>query len=142
MSKARVFLREPGQGFQSTPFGLFDLNVAPPPPEGEYASGIANRATQAPTPVQQPLPVATSDPVQIVAKAPVAPVTPVAPVAPVTNVTSPRAVIASAKARVKELKTELKRMKALQRELAELERLLKAAREKPSASVRPIRRVG
>lgn len=55
---------------------------------------------------------------------------------------SPRTVIAGARARVKEIKTELKRMRALQSELSELERLLKAAKQKPTPSVRPLRSVG
>lgn len=56
--------------------------------------------------------------------------------------TSPRSVIAGARARVKEIKTELKRLRALQTELGELERLLKAAKQKPTPSVRSLRSVG
>lgn len=56
--------------------------------------------------------------------------------------TSPRGVVAAARARVKQIRSELKRMSSLKRELDELERLLKAAKQKPTVSVRPIRSVG
>lgn len=57
--------------------------------------------------------------------------------------TSPRSVIQSARARVKQIRAELKRMRALQNELGELERLLKAAKQKPSIThIRPVRNAG
>ena len=52
---------------------------------------------------------------------------------------SPRGVVKAAKARVRAIRAELRNMKALQKELAELERLIQAAK-KPLAAVRDIRR--
>lgn len=54
------------------------------------------------------------------------------------NKRKPLNVIAMAKARLRELKAELRRMKQLEREYAELQRLLAAAR--PIAVVREIKR--
>lgn len=51
-------------------------------------------------------------------------------------------VLTLARARVREIKGELKRMRALERELAELQRLIKAAKEKPAAKLTSIRRTG
>ena len=75
-----------------------------------------------PTPGQSPAPVASF-----------------ASVAQPPSINGPRAVLKAACARVKEIRAELRRMKALQKELAELERLLKAARQKPQAPVRALR---
>ncbi len=124
-----VQLRPVG-GFQSTPFGLFDLGAAAPTQApNEQAPGIALVAPEAQpvaTPVHRP-PLA--GPIAVHRGSKSAP-------APATN---PRAVIAAAKARVKEIRAELKNKRALERELAELERLLKAAREKPKSTVRALR---
>lgn len=50
--------------------------------------------------------------------------------APVTRTpVTPRTVVQAAKARVKEIRQELKNKRALERELAQLENLLKAARK-------------
>jgi hypothetical protein len=46
-------------------------------------------------------------------------------------------VVRAAKARAKDIRSELRHMKALEKELAELERLIAAA-QKPVAAVRPI----
>ncbi len=54
-------------------------------------------------------------------------------------ITGNRQLIRAAKARLRELKAELKRLKAVEREKAELERLLKAARQKPASTVRSLR---
>ena len=56
----------------------------------------------------------------------------------------PGDVVKAARARIREIKTELKAHAKLKRELAELERLVKAAKEKPRASIRAIdsRRAG
>lgn len=122
-----VKLREVA-GFQSTPFGMFDLSVAPPPPNAEIS----------PSAPPQLLTETTPAPAPIVATAPI-----VAEHAPqrskVIPADSPRAVVKAAKARIKELRAELRRMQALQKELAELERLVKAAREKPKSPVRALR---
>src|SRR3954467_2811601 len=56
---------------------------------------------------------------------------------------NPRAVIKAARSRVKEIRAELRRMRGLQKELGQLERMLAAA-SKPLASLTPItsRRAG
>jgi len=59
------------------------------------------------------------------------------PAAPV-SVTRPADIVKAAKARVKTIRVELKQMKRLQSELAELERLIAAAKQKPVALVRNI----
>lgn len=123
--QAPVRLREPGQTFQSTPFGLFALDPI----------------TAAIKPLDEPIEqIAAPQP----ATSRVAPTATVSrTVAPQkTQPAGPRQVIAAARARVKEIRAELKRMNALKRELGELERLLKAAREKPTNSVRALKRVG
>lgn len=86
----------------------------------------AERVTQTPRQAVQPSPVAQTQPRTS---------------KPVDPITSPRAVIKAAKARVKQIRAELKNKRALERELAELERLIKAAGEKPS-NVRALKRVG
>lgn len=53
----------------------------------------------------------------------------------------PRDVVRAAKARIKDIKAELRTHAALKRELAELERLVAAAK-KPVATVRELRRSG
>jgi hypothetical protein len=56
-------------------------------------------------------------------------------------VTGPRNVVAMAKARLREVKSELRRMKALEKERGELERLIAAAESKPAKSnLREIKR--
>lgn len=52
----------------------------------------------------------------------------------------PGTLLQAVRLRIKEIKSELKRHAALQSELSELERLLKAAKQKPI--VRPLRSVG
>lgn len=66
---------------------------------------------------------------------------PAAPVAQRSAPIGPRDVVRAAKARIKEIKSELRNHGALKRELAELERLVQAAK-KPVASVRELRRSG
>lgn len=61
-----------------------------------------------------------------------------APASPLT----PRGVLKAARERAKQIRAELKTKRALERELAELERLIRAAREKPTTSVRALKRVG
>lgn len=51
---------------------------------------------------------------------------------------SPKNVVKAAKARVTQIRAELRAMKALQKELNELERLIAAAKQKPVAIVRNI----
>ncbi len=64
-----------------------------------------------------------------------------APAVPAAAGASLGSVIKAAKSRVKDIKAELEHHRVLQKELAELERLLKAAKQKPT-SVRPLRSVG
>ena len=53
---------------------------------------------------------------------------------------APKNVVALAKARLREVKSELRKLKALEKERAELERLIAAAENKPRAVVREIKR--
>lgn len=54
----------------------------------------------------------------------------------------PGAVLKAAKARIKALKRELRQVPKLEKELAELERLVAAAEQKPTPKVRPLRSTG
>jgi hypothetical protein len=54
--------------------------------------------------------------------------------------TSPKNVVALAKARLREVKSEIRRLKALEKERDELTRLIEAAESKPRAVVREIKR--
>lgn len=56
-------------------------------------------------------------------------------------IAGPGAVVREAKRRIREIKAELKDHAKLKKELAELERLVKAAKEKPS-NLRSIKRAG
>lgn len=53
---------------------------------------------------------------------------------------APKNVVALAKARLREVKTELRRLKALEKEKGELERLIAAAENKPKSNLREIKR--
>lgn len=53
---------------------------------------------------------------------------------------APKNVVALAKARLREVKIELRRLKALEKERDELERLIAAAENKPRAVVRELKR--
>lgn len=53
---------------------------------------------------------------------------------------SPKNVVALAKARLREVKAELRRMKSLEKERDQLQRLVEAAENKPRAIVREIKR--
>lgn len=64
---------------------------------------------------------------------------PVAP-KPRAKKLAPKNVVALAKARLREVKAELRRMKALEKERAELERLIAAAEDKPRAVVHELKR--
>jgi hypothetical protein len=58
---------------------------------------------------------------------------------PASNL-APKNVVALAKARLRDVKTELRRLKALEREKGELERLIAAAENKPKSNLREIKR--
>lgn len=124
-------------GFEMSPFGMVpigtpSLNNATP----EFAAQFVVKADYG---NGETFTITTPESAKVAAL-PAAPAKRAAPAVAVA--TSPRSVIAAAKARVKQIKTELKRMRALQNELGELERLLKAAKQKPTPSVRPLRSVG
>lgn len=53
---------------------------------------------------------------------------------------APKNVVALAKARLRDVKTELRRLKALEKEKGELERLIAAAENKPKPNLREIKR--
>lgn len=53
---------------------------------------------------------------------------------------APKNVVALAKARLREVKAELRRLKALEKEKGELERLIAAAENKPKSNLREIKR--
>lgn len=57
-----------------------------------------------------------------------------------TKPPSPRNIVQLAKSRLREVKKELRRMKALEKELGQLERLIDAAEGKPRAVVSSIKR--
>ncbi len=130
-----------GQGFELTAFGAVPLGTKYLDPAKTSLEEAAQYVVRPDYGNDDSAPVAASQaPVSSTPRAPaVAAQQRAAAPAPVA---SPGNVIASAKARVKELRAELRRMKSLQKELAELERLLKAAKQKPTASVRPLRSVG
>ena len=68
-------------------------------------------------------------------------VTPPPARAPQAKPVTPKGVVAMAKARLREVKSELRRMKALEKEKGELERLIAAAEHKPSKpNLREIKR--
>lgn len=53
---------------------------------------------------------------------------------------APKNVVALAKARLRDVKIELRRLKALEKEKGELERLIAAAENKPKSNLREIKR--
>lgn len=53
---------------------------------------------------------------------------------------APKNVVAFAKARLRDVKTELRKLKALEKEKGELERLIAAAENKPKTNLREIKR--
>lgn len=60
--------------------------------------------------------------------------------APKPKPAAPKNVVALAKARLREVKAELRRLKALEKEKGELERLIAAAENKPKTNLREIKR--
>lgn len=53
---------------------------------------------------------------------------------------APKNVVALAKARLREVKAEIRRLKALEKEKGELERLIAAAENKPRSNLRELKR--
>ncbi len=131
-------------GYELSPFGpvpigtpYLDPEKASPEQITAHAARYVVSADYGHGPIEQ-----TQTPYAVLNPQPVSRVVTVALPTHPTPATSPRSVIKAARLRVKEIKSELKRMRALQSELGELERLLRAAKQKPTASVRPIRSVG
>lgn len=132
-----VQLRPVGEGYEMSFLGAVPIGtpyIDPQKPVPNHVAALvvtpSERATPEPVRTQLVQPLPQKQP------APVASAPPSA--APIT---SPRSVLKAARARVKQIRAELKNKRALERELAELERLIKAAREKPS-NVRALKRVG
>lgn len=127
-----------GQGFQFMPGGT----VAPLPDPSLFDATAINGASAAPVaqtpydpeaiPEERPALVARTAPASLAQKPTVT-----------ASTVNPRTVIKAAKARLREIKTELRHHKALEKERAQLERMLAAA-AKPLASLTPInsRRAG
>lgn len=126
-----------GQGFIMT-----DAGILPMRPDGEFDHTLltkspAEMAAAAP-PTRVFMPDAPRDvyapPHDIVTTAGYTPAMAAASIAPLR----PADVVKAAKARAKEIRAELKAMRKLQKELAELDRLIAAAKQKPVALVRNI----
>jgi hypothetical protein len=99
------------QGYQWTPMGIVPLGQPVPvvAPETVSPAGASFEAKV----------VTTSDtPTKTAAKT---------PASHADNAVNPKTVLRSAKVRVREIKAELRRMKKLQKELAQLEALVEAA---------------
>lgn len=124
-----VKLRE-SAGFQSTPFGYFELGVAPPTQAPEAMAGGVSQSAIAAEPAVHERP----KPLDVRPR-----VAPTSQAIAVLAVDSPRAAQKAIRARIKEIKAALRHMKALQKELADYERMLSAAREKPKSTVRALR---
>lgn len=119
-----------GQAYAFTPDGIVPITaqgqlLAPVMADAEQMNGTRSGAMSG---TRMP------DHTPIVAHAKSTPVVVPRPLAASDN--SPRGIIKAAKAKIAQLRTELRRMKALQKELAELERLVAAAKSKPVAVVR------
>jgi hypothetical protein len=141
---ALVQVRPPGEGYEYTIGGIIGLGDRAPVPLSEY-SGAA-------------LPIRDDDGEPVVAGQPTtaerarllperAPALSVAPrqlpppgaTPPTESFLSPRGVLKAARARAKAIRVELRQHEALKRELAELERLIQAAKQKPEPKVRALR---
>ncbi len=112
-----------GRGFQFTPYGFTEL--------GDASGATALPQDFSPAFVDKNLPAAPAPASKTVTAEKIEP----KPLRP--SLTGPREVVRAAKARAKDIRAELRHMKALQKELTELERLIAAAK-KPVAAVRPI----
>lgn len=114
-----------GQAFMYTPLGAVEIpdegvSIGPLGMNGAEMVGAAvptiarHASNQATVQAQVARPVVTANPLR------------------------PADVVRAAKSRVKEIRTEIRRLKALEKELGELERLIAAAKQKPVAIVRNI----
>jgi hypothetical protein len=117
----------PGSGVQLTPWGFSALGDASGAQPGEFAPGVAPVVEPtAPMPESQ-----VTKPTRLQYAIDVAPAAKIK-----TGSLKPKDVLRLARARVREIRAELKRHAALQKELTQLENMLKAA--KPLASVRAL----
>lgn len=120
-----------GQGFQYTPGGIMPLDDA----QAGYAQAAVHPAAppnQQPT--QQTLPSLAEVAPRPKQSAPAPRATAAQPVLGGTG-----QLIKAAKQRLRELNAEIKRLRSLERERDELQRLLKAAKQKPANNVRSLR---
>lgn len=122
-----------GAGFQYTPFGMLPLDQAVPTSTTEHPGAVLEVHRDAPTAEGDSHPVKQAEPVKRAEKR-----APAIASAPLT----PGALVKQARARVREIKAELRRMRALEKELAELERLIRAAKQRPQSNVRALRSAG
>ena len=130
MAQGPIQVRAPGQSFEFTELGIVPLGASMAP-GGNQSWGLAALAATA-SEATQPPPIAP-------VAAPPAASTVAAPIAQPKPLGGPRDVIRAARERVKVIRAELKTHEALKRELGELERLLKAAKQKPEPKVRALR---
>lgn len=117
----------PGSAVQFTPFGLTALGDASGVPVGEYAPGVAPQTATPAQSVEEPQPKHRLEyEISIAPKSKTK-----------TGATlKPADVLKLARARVREIKAELRRHAALKKELTQLENMLSAA--KPLAPVRAL----
>lgn len=139
MSQGPIQIREPG-GFEYTQFGIIDLGSRAPVPVGDPANGGAAPAAvhrvEEPQPAQAPIMSEAGRTSQLLTRAYAKHVEQ----APLHDVKAgPREVVKAARARVRDIRRELKRLTSLKSELDELERLLAAAKQKPEAKLRALR---
>lgn len=133
MTQGPVQIAEPGVGFQMSPFGILPIGVSVAPPSDEYAPAAAPARQVEPLRTVPAVALASAVPAQLSATP-----TDATSIAP-PRLSGPRDVVRAAKARAKEIRAQLKAHEALKRELAELERLIKAAKQKPEPKVRALR---
>lgn len=133
MSQGPVQIREPG-GFESTPFGIIGLGDRAPAPVGEYAPAMAHQVEPEPPP--EPIRNEAGRAAQRLTRAHAKH----AEQAPLRDAKAgPREVVKAARARAKDIRAELRHHETLKRELAELERLIAAAKQKPESKLRALR---
>lgn len=122
---------------------LFNPNPTDPTQAGMPSGFVAtNKAGDAVGVVPLSYQAEKPQPQAVASNASVAPTAQPAPIRqPV--ITGPRAVVKAARARIKDIRRELKKHAALKTELAELERLVAAAKTRPQATtIRAVRHAG
>jgi hypothetical protein len=118
-----------GEAFQMTPWGVVS-GLAPVVTEENPEELIASRAdiVQTSNERTQRHQFVEPQPQRVIVAAPI----------PATPKPTPKDIVKLAAARVREIKAELRNHAKLQTELAELERLIAAAKAKPLATIRKI----